>query len=61
MLIETALSLSALLLYKKTELKALVYCAVSVWLAYFWRPLLVVLAFSLFLLLREAKQLATLK
>jgi len=60
-LIETALSLSTLLLYRKTRLRPLLYCAVSVWLAYFWRPLLLALIASLFLLLRDARSLATLK
>jgi hypothetical protein len=53
-LIETALALSALLLYRKTGLRALVYCAASIWLTYFWKPFAVLLAFSLFLLLRES-------
>jgi hypothetical protein len=60
-LIELALSSSALLLYRKAELDSLLYCAVSVWLAYFYRPLLVLLVASLALVLRDAAKLASLK
>ena len=57
MLIETGLSASSLLLYYKTNLKSLILCAVSVWLAYFWKPLAAVFFLSLMLLLREINAL----
>ncbi|MBR9689496.1 MAG: hypothetical protein GOV01_01190 [Candidatus Altiarchaeota archaeon] len=59
MLIEAALSLSAVLLYKKTKLTSLLYCAAAVWLAYAWKPLLIALAVSLALLLKEARPAKT--
>ena len=57
MLIETGLSASSLLLYRKTGLKSLVLCAVTLWLAYFWKPFVLVFLASLMLLLREIKAL----
>lgn len=60
-MIELALSASALLLYRKTEMEPLVYCAASIWLAYFWEPLVILLVASLALLAWEVKGQGTLK
>gem|GEM_PF-6341682 len=61
MLIEATLSLTCILLYSKTKLRSLLLASGALWLPLLYKPLIIILALVLVLLIQETGNLGTLK